>query len=180
MKPWQVVGYVERAEVPEDAEDEQEYWREYLLYNRTEGFAFLVDADDGWSWTRPITGVPQANSSGDQVTYQGVSYRKLYSYTGIVTYVLGEFYWRLARDERTFNTDYEGTGAHRRKRLNREQTGSEVVWSAGETLEAETVIKAFRLPQAKLAALNATRRHGRSARWPAWPGGSARACSSSS
>jgi len=151
MKPWQVVGYVERAEVPEDDEDEQEFWREYLLYNRNEGFAFLVDAEDGWSWTRPITGVPKG--SGDQAQYQGVTYRKLYAYTGTVTYVLGEFYWRLARDERTSNTDYEGTGANRRKRLNREQTGNEVVWSAGETLEADAVIKAFKLPEAKLAAL---------------------------
>jgi Domain of unknown function (DUF4178) len=151
MKPWQVVGYVERAEVPENEEDEQEFWREYLLYNRTEGFAFLVDADDGWSWTRPITGVPQG--SGDQVKHEGVTYRKRYSYTGEVTYVLGEFYWRLARDERTFNTDYEGTGAHRRKRLNREQTGNEVVWSAGETLDADAVVKAFRLPEGKLPAL---------------------------
>jgi hypothetical protein len=151
MKPWQVVGYVERAEVPEDDEDEQEFWREYLLYNRNEGFAFLVDADDGWSWTLPITGVPKG--SGDRVEYRGAAYRKRYAYTGKVTYVLGEFYWRLARDERTFNIDYEGSGAHRRNRLNREQTGTEVVWSAGETLEADAVLEAFELPEGKLAAL---------------------------
>ena len=49
-------------------------------------------------------------------------YRKLYDYVGKVTYVLGEFYWRLTRDERTANTDYVGTGAASAKRLNREQT----------------------------------------------------------
>ena len=107
--PWQVVGYVERCEIPEDDEDEQTFWREYLLYHRIEGFAFIVDAEDGWSWATPITGAPQV--SGDSARHEGVTYRKLYDYTGQVTYVLGEFYWRLTRDQRTANTDYAGTGA---------------------------------------------------------------------
>jgi hypothetical protein len=153
--PWQVVGYVERCEVPDDPDDEQVFWREYLLYHRTQGFAFLVDAQDGWSWSAPITGAPE--TFGDAVRYQGVLYRKLYDYVGKVTYVLGEFYWRLERDERTTNSDYVGTGAAATKRLNREQTAGEgsreVVWSAGETLAADTVLQAFRLPPAQRAAL---------------------------
>ena len=153
--PWQVVGYVERCEVPQSADDEQTFWREYLLYHRTEGFAFIVDADDGWSWAVPITGVPQ--SFGESVKYQGVLYRKLYDYVGKVTYVLGEFYWRLSRDERTANSDYVGTGTASTRRLNREQTQSEgnreIVWSAGETLTAEQVLAAFRLAPDKRAAL---------------------------
>jgi len=153
--PWQVVGYVERCEVPQSADDEQSFWREYLLYHRSEGFAFLVDADDGWSWAAPITGAPQ--SFGESVKYQDVLYRKLYDYVGKVTYVLGEFYWRLARDERTANSDYVGTGAAQALRLNREQTEGEgtreIVWSAGETLSAEQVLNAFRLAPDKSAAL---------------------------
>ena len=154
--PWQVVGYVERCEVPDDPDDEQVFWREYLLYHRTQGFAFLVDAQDGWSWSAPITGAPE--SFGESVRYQGVLYRKLYDYVGKVTYVLGEFYWRLERDERTTNSDYVGTGAAAKKRLNREQTAGEgsreVVWSAGETLAAETMLQAFRLAPAQRAALH--------------------------
>lgn len=153
--PWQVVGYVERCEVPESADDEQTFWREYLLYHRTEGFAFLVDAEDGWSWAAPITGAPQ--SFGESVKYRDVLYRKLYDYVGKVTYVLGEFYWRLARDERTANSDYVGTGSASTKRLNREQTQGEgtreIVWSAGETLSAEQVFAGFRLAPDKHAAL---------------------------
>ena len=152
--PWQVVGYVERCDVPE-GDDEQVFWREYLLYHRHLGFAFLVDADDGWSWTAPITGVPE--KAGDAVKHQGALYRKLYDYTGKVTYVLGEFYWQLKRDQSTFNTDYQGTGSFSAKRLNREQTGlgdtQEIVWSAGETLTADAVLKAFKLAPEKSAAL---------------------------
>jgi len=157
--PWQVVGYAERCEVAEGADDEQSFWREYLLYHRIEGFAFLVDAEDGWSWTAPLTGVPQA--VGQNVKYLGVLYRKLYSYTGELTYVLGEFYWQLTRRQRTANTDYADTGLAHKKRLNREQTGSgqgdetaqEIVWSGGETLDADSVRRAFKLPPDQAAAL---------------------------
>jgi hypothetical protein len=157
--PWQVVGYVERCELPDGSDDEQTFWREYLLYHRTEGFAFIVDADDGWSWTVPITGVPQL--TGDSARYEGAAYRKLYDYTGQITYVLGEFYWQLTRNQRTYNTDFQGTGSASTKRLNRERTVSgsgseatqEIVWSAGEAMPADVIMKAFRLAPDKSAAL---------------------------
>ena len=64
---------------------------------------------------------------------------------------------RLERDQLTRNTDYQGTGGASQKRLNREQTDSgddhEIVWSAGETLTADAVLKAFRLGPAQSAAL---------------------------
>jgi len=164
--PWQVVGYVERCTVPasearsaggggdDDDDDSQSFWREYLLYHRTEGFTFIVDADDGWSWAAPITGAPER--VGQSVRWQGVLYRKLYAYTGKVTWVLGEFYWQLTRDQLTRNIDYQGTGGASAKRLNREQTQgegvSEVVWSAGETLSSDAVLKAFRLAPSQQAA----------------------------
>ncbi|MBI5257144.1 MAG: DUF4178 domain-containing protein [Burkholderiales bacterium] len=137
--PWQVVGYAERIEVDVEAGEEQVTWREYLLYNRTEGFAFLVDAEDGWSYANPITGVPKLRDK--RADYQGTSYQQLYSYSGAVTYVLGEFYWRLKKGEKTRNTDFAAGD----KRLNREQTGQEVTWSAGATLDADVVAKAFGL-----------------------------------
>lgn len=145
--PWQVVGYVERCEIAEDADDEQAFWREYLLYRRTEGFAFLVDAEDGWSWAIPITGAPQV--VGDTARWRDESYRKLYSYSGQITYVLGEFYWQLERGQRTANTDY-ASGA---KRLNREQAGDELTWSAGQAIDAAVIAAAFKLPGARGAAL---------------------------
>ncbi len=157
---WQVVGYVERCEIAQDPDDEQSFWREYLLYHRTAGFAFLVDTEDGWSGVRPLTGVPKVLGA-DRVSHDGVTYRQLYTYTAKVTYVLGEFYWRLQRDQLTRNTDYQGTGPHARKRLNREETtgGSgadgthEVVWSAGEAIDAHLIAKAFGLPGAQAASV---------------------------
>lgn len=151
--PWQVVGYVERCTLPEPGdEDEQSFWREYLLYNRTAGFAFLVDSEDGWSWVRPLTGAPTV--SGGSARWQGEHYQELYRYRGRITYVLGEFYWKLERGQVTTNTDYRGPAG---KQLNREQTGeggdAEVTWSAGATLDAALLMKAFRLDGGPAAAM---------------------------
>jgi hypothetical protein len=136
---WQVVGYQERCDVPAPgSDDEQSFWREYLLYHRTGGFAFLVDAEDGWSWVRPLTGAPVLRGTGAE--YQGLAYRKRYTYTAKSTWVLGEFYWQVRRDERALVTDFDGPGG---AKLSREQTGNEVVWSAGQVLDVKDVVRAF-------------------------------------
>jgi hypothetical protein len=146
--PWQVVGYQERCSVATTDDDEVVFWREYLLYNRLQGFAFLVDSNDGWSAVRPTTGAPTV--TGNNVRYAGALYRERETYAAQVTWVQGEFYWRVQRGERALVTDYEGTtSANADKRLSREQstsaTGGEVVWSAGAALEAADVAKAFGL-----------------------------------
>ncbi|MBL8326902.1 MAG: DUF4178 domain-containing protein [Rubrivivax sp.] len=156
-QPWQVVGYQERCDLPvPGSDDEQTFWREYLLYNREHGFAFLVDAEDGWSWVRPITGAPQVK--GDRAVYRGAAFHKKYTYDAKVTWVQGEFYWRVQRGERATVTDYAGSGSDARKRLSREETrspggGSEVVWSAGAVLDAAVVASAFGIPAAERSAM---------------------------
>lgn len=143
--PWQAVGYVERCTEPEPGEDETWFWREYLLHHPSAGFAFLVDSDEGWSWVRPLTGAPQQR--GERAEWAGTTYQRKERYRARVTWVQGEFYWRLQRDERAQVTDYIGTGVASRKRLSREQTAAEVTWSAGETLAAADIAKAFGIAQ---------------------------------
>ena len=58
--PWQVVGYVERCEVPEDDEDEQTFWREYLLYHRSGASPSSSTPRTAGAGPRPITGAPAA------------------------------------------------------------------------------------------------------------------------
>ena len=154
--PWQVVGYLERCDLPAPgSDDEQTFWREYLLYHPTEGFVFLVDTEEGWSWVRPLTGVPVVQ--GDRATWAGARHARRWHYRAKTVHVIGEFYWRLRRDEPVEVTDYEGEGPNRRRRLSREQTtgpgGGEITWSAGETLEARAVASAFGLDAQAGAAL---------------------------
>lgn len=148
---WQVVGYLERCDIPDDSDDEQTFWREYLLFNRQEGFVFLVDSEDGWSWAKPLTGAPQVR--GDAANWQGRSYRKTYGYSAKVTWVLGEFYWRVRRDERALVTDYVGQGSAAARRLSREQSGQEVTWSEGATLEPAQLARAFGLAVTSAVAM---------------------------
>lgn len=155
--PWQVVGYLERCDLPAPGEDdEQTFWREYLLLHPTEGFVFLVDTEEGWSWAKPLTGVPTV--AGETASWRGEPYRRRWRYQARTVHVIGEFYWRIRRDERVQVQDYEGQGSHRHKRISREQTAGgsgdgEVTWSAGEVLDAKTIADAFRLGPQGVAAL---------------------------
>ena len=155
-QPWQVVGFLERVTLPgkgaDDGEDdEQFFWREYLLHHRTQGFAFLVDADDGWSWVKPITGVPQLQ--GQRAHWAGQSFELRERYAARVTWVQGEFYWRVQRGEVAQVADYVGTGLSKKHRLSREQTAGETTWSAGQVLAAADVAAAFGLPKPLQATL---------------------------
>ena len=138
---WQVVGYLVRTDVPEDDEDEPSPWSEYLLYNRKAGFDFLVDAADGWSVVRPITGAPEVR--GRRTTWQGDRYAQGYTYPARVTWVEGEFYWRVERGQRAVVTDYAGEGPAVRRLMSREAAAGEVTWSAGRRLDATEVRSAF-------------------------------------
>jgi Domain of unknown function (DUF4178) len=155
--PWQVVGYLERCDLPAPGDgDEQTFWREYLLFHPTEGFVFLVDTEEGWSWARPLTGVPVVK--GDSAAWAGARFKQRWAYRARTVYVIGEFYWRIRRDEVVQVTDYDGEGANRHKRLGREQTAGvggngEVTWSAGEVLDAKVIATAFGLDPQATAAL---------------------------
>ncbi len=143
-KSWQIVGFQHRMGQEVGDEDERFGWDEYLLYNSKAGFQFLVDATDGWSLVKPTTGAPEAQTSR-QVKYQGNSFTQQYAYQAETNYVAGEFYWRVARGQKTYNEDY-GSG---KLVLSREQSagssGQEVTWSIGSKIDANTVVTAFKL-----------------------------------
>ena len=137
---WQVVGFQHRmGQAPGD--DEQFGWSEYLLYNQKRGFAFLVDAEDGWSLVRPTTGAPKVTGNGAKAEYAGATYSRTWSYNAETSYVLGESYWPVRRGQKTFNRDY----AVGERLLSLEQTGSEQTWSAGAKLDFNQVARAFKL-----------------------------------
>jgi len=142
---WQVVGFQHRMG-REPGDDELFGWNEYLLYNQKRGFAFLVDAEDGWSLVRPATGAPRLSANGRSATYLGATYALQYSYDAETTYVLGEFYWPVERGQKTANRDF----ASSKGLLAMEQSASEVTWSSGDRLQASAVARAFGLqdPQA--------------------------------
>lgn len=146
---WQVVGFQHRMG-REAGDDESFGWSEYLLYERQRGFSFLVDAEDGWSLVKPITGAPKLSRSQAEARYLGTAYTLQSRYDAETTYVQGEFYWPVERGQKTANADY----LYQRQLLSMERSRSEVTWSAGNRLEGRTVAAAFKLPEEKRAVMS--------------------------
>ena len=144
---WQVVGFQHRLG-REPGDDEEFGWSEYLLYNVKRGFVFLVDAQDGWSLVKPVTGAPTHNPGSQRASYLGSDYRLLTTYTAETDYVAGEFYWRVVRGQKSQNQDFaKGPTVLSREQTGRAGagTGEEVTWSSGSKLNGDTVAKAFKL-----------------------------------
>lgn len=145
---WQVVGYMERA----TTDDEEIYfWREYLLWNQVEGFAFLVDSSEGWSFVRPLTGAPSNEQGGAVQVWNDLRYRRVEQYKSRVTWVVGEFYWPVRLGDTTLHIDFKNSSGQAVRQLNRERTAHEVVWSEGRNLTAQEVRKAFSIADDKTA-----------------------------
>lgn len=142
--PWQVVGFQRRVG-QEPGDDEPFGWSEYLLFNRQRGFSFLVDASDGWSHVAPTAGAPTLSRSGRSASYLGKTYPQLYSYNAETTYVAGEFYWPVARGQKTFHRDF----ALGRALLSLERADNELTWSSGDRMDSSAVAAAFKLDAQK-------------------------------
>lgn len=140
--PWQVVGFLERCTVDDG---EQFFWREYLLFNKQQGFAFLVDSEAGWSLVRVLTGAPTPLGGG--VQWQGQQFSLKERYPAITTHVLGEFYWKVRKNERGDVADY----ARGDRLLSAEKSGQEITWSLGRKLDASEVMAGFGLDPAQRA-----------------------------
>jgi hypothetical protein len=138
---WQVVGYQHRMGADPTSPDEQFGWEEYLLYNARRGFTFLVDSTEGWSVVKPATGAPVVAANGQSASYLGTRYTFKEAYVAETNYVVGEFYWRVQRGQKTNNRDYASADSM----LNMEQSAQELTWSVGGKIASEAVAKAFKL-----------------------------------
>lgn len=136
-----VCGYVERS-----ATIEGEYftWQEYLLYGPGLGFRWLVKDESTWMWVSPlnlceidITRLPSS------VTWNGQGYSLRNRNQASVTYVLGEFYWKVKKGETVDAMDFIGPGG---AVVSRERAGDEVAWSLCSPVPWPQIAQAFSLP----------------------------------
>lgn len=140
---WQVVGFSVKSANERTSEDFFA-WHEYLLHNIDEGFAFLIDSEDGWVGYRTLTGVPATAGNGRNVVWQGRRFRPVDEYRARVDYVEGEFYWPVKRDQVLRIVDYKGLSGAIDDRMSSETTDAEQIWSIGTVMSAGTVQRAFK------------------------------------
>ena len=119
------------------------FWHEYLLYNPSIGFRWLVHSDNHWNFVEPVNPAEVAQSGvfapGGTVTYNGRSYKIFQDANAVVEYVQGEFYWRVEQGETVRAIDYVKAPLM----LSMESTANEVNWSAGVYMTNAEIEKAF-------------------------------------
>jgi Zn finger protein HypA/HybF involved in hydrogenase expression len=118
------------------------FWHEYLLYEPTIGFRWLVHSDNHWNFVEPVNpaDVTQGTPGIIQtVTYNGQTFKIFQDAPAVVEYVKGEFYWRVEQGETVRAVDYVAPP----KMLSLEMTSDEMNWSLGTYMTNAEVEKAF-------------------------------------
>lgn len=121
----------------------QYFWHEYLLYNPTIGFRWLVHSDNHWNFVEPVNAadVEQLGmiGAGATVKYNGSTFKIFQEAPAVVEYVKGEFYWRVEQGETVRAVDYVSPPMM----LSQEISENEINWSVGTYMTNEEVEKAF-------------------------------------
>lgn len=117
-------------------------WTEYLLFNPTLGFRWLVEDEGHWSLGQTVKDVSELNSGLRGMRYQARDFRKFAAGAAIVDTVVGEFYWRVKAGSRAWTTDYVAPPLM----LSEEKTETESIWTRLEYLDPHEVADAFKVP----------------------------------
>jgi uncharacterized protein (DUF983 family) len=117
---YQVIGAMVRAD------DEQNEWTEYLLYNTRATFFWLIETNEGWSRANVMSTWPAWHWTGaDHAELDKITYNKLYEYPARVQFAAGAFNWRVAAGDVVRVFEFENG----QTKLAAELTGEELTWS---------------------------------------------------
>ena len=137
---FKIIGAVARSV---DIGGETYYWHEYLLYNPSIGFRWLVHSDNHWNFVEPVNAAEVTENSNvlgaRSATYNGKTFKIFQDANAMVRYVKGEFYWRVEQGETVRAADYVAPPLM----LSQESTKNEVNWSLGTYMTNGEVEKAF-------------------------------------
>jgi hypothetical protein len=113
-------------------------WQDYLLYNPSVGFRWLVHSDDHWNFVTPIS-TGEVDDRKQMAYYAGQSFRLFQTGLATVRHVLGEFYWKVEVGEEVMTRDL----IHPPEALSVETGKGEQNISLGVYVGPEEIEKAF-------------------------------------
>lgn len=113
-------------------------WSEYLLYEPTLGFRWLVDSDHHWSYVRPVP-AGQVHVRGLYATAMGETFKPFQRGSARVDQVEGEFYWKVEVGERAETFDRIAPP----RMLSEEKSENEVNFSISEYVHVDRIEKTF-------------------------------------
>ncbi|WNG44507.1 DUF4178 domain-containing protein [Archangium minus] len=163
---WVCIGFLVRSC---DVEGVRYPWEEYLLFNRSHGFTWLMNSNGHWVFLEPLDAGDVAVAEGVAAHLEGKRYRAFQNVTAVTETVLGEFYWEVQAGEYAEAEEYVAPPYS----VNVDRTENEVSYTRGEYLAPEVVREAFQLkeplPTPQGIASSQPNPHSNSPIW-AWTG----------
>ncbi len=115
-------------------------WDEYLLWNRTEGFRWLMHSNGHWTWLTP-TPAGEVALSFRQAKLGGQTFRGYQAVFATTEYVAGECYWQVRAGETAQASEYVAPP----RSINIDITDNEATFTLGVMVEAALLEKTFGL-----------------------------------
>ncbi|MEO8875308.1 MAG: DUF4178 domain-containing protein, partial [Polyangiaceae bacterium] len=136
---WLVIGYMERSAV---IEGESYFWNEYLLYEATHGYRWLVFDEGSFAFCESVAaGDVDLGGYPHVVRKGGRAFKMRNANPARVEYVLGEFYWKVTVGETVHAEDFEAGGLV----LSSEQANGEINWTLATPMAVDVVQRAFNI-----------------------------------
>lgn len=138
---WICIGFMVRSCTVEGT---RYPWEEYLLFNKSEGFQWLMQSNGHWVHLKPIDAGDVSLAPGVGAYYDGRRHKAFQSVTAVTETVLGEFYWEVRAGEMAQAIEYVAPPYS----VNEDATDSEVTFTLGEYVEPSVIAEAFNLKEA--------------------------------
>jgi Domain of unknown function (DUF4178) len=117
-------------------------WDEYLLWNKVEGFRWVMSSNGHLTWLKPV-GAGEVELPPGGAAFQGQSYKTFQSVFAQTDYVAGECYWAVEVGESARATEYIAPP----RSINCDQTDNEVTFTHGVMFESSLLQSAFKLKE---------------------------------
>jgi uncharacterized Zn-finger protein len=135
---WICIGFMVRSCTVEGT---RYPWEEYLLFNKTRGFTWLMLSNGHWVYLKPIDAGEVSLVPRVAAHYEGRRYKAFQSVSAVTETVLGEFYWEVRAGEMAQAVEYVAAPYS----VNEDSTSNEVTFTFGEYLAPSVIQEAFKL-----------------------------------